>query len=81
VHDQVTHCIALATGGFMLLSFITFAAMMLFGGWMFVAIAPKIRDKKNLFPYPTLTNKKISLFSLIFLLFFYQIPSPKPSQE
>ncbi len=65
----------------MLLSLITFAVMMLFGGWMFVAIAPKLRDRKNLSPYPTLSNKKISLYSLIFLLFFYQLPSPKPSQQ
>lgn len=65
----------------MLLSFITFAAMMLFGSWMFVAIAPKIRNRKSLSPQPTLSNKKISLYSLIFLLFFYQLPSPEPSQE
>ncbi len=65
----------------MLLSFITFAAMMLFGGWMFVAIAPRIKHRKNLSSYPTLANKKISLYSLIFLLFFYQLPSPEPSQE
>lgn len=65
----------------MLLSFITFAAMMLFGSWMFVAIAPKIGNRKNSSPRPTLSNKKISLYSLIFLLFFYQLPSPEPSPE
>ena len=65
----------------MLLSFITFAAMMLFGGWMFVAIAPKVRNRRNLASDPTLANKKISLYSLIYFLFFYQLPSPEPSQE
>ena len=65
----------------MLLSLITFVAVLLFGGWMFGAIAPKIRHRKNLSPYPTLSNKKISLYSLIYLLFFYQLPSPEPSPE
>lgn len=65
----------------MLLFLIAFAAMMLFGGWMFRAIAPKVRTKKNLSLDPTLANKKISLYSLIFLLFFYQLPAPETSQE
>ncbi len=65
----------------MLLSFVTFAAMMLFGSWMFVAIAPRTRDRKNLSPPSTLSNKKISLYSLIFLLFFYHLPAPESSQK
>ena len=65
----------------MLLSLITFVAVLLFGGWMFGAIAPKISNRKNLSLHPTLSNKKISLYSLIFLLFFYQLPSPEPSPE
>ena len=65
----------------MLLSLITFAAMLLFGGWMFVAIAPRIKARRNLTSHSTLSNKKISLYSLIFLLFFYQLPSPEPSHE
>ncbi len=65
----------------MLLSFITFAAMMLFGGWIFLAIAPLTRNRKNLSTHPTLSNKKISLYSLIFLLFFYHLPAPQSSQE
>ncbi len=65
----------------MLLSFIAFATMMLFGSWMLGAIAPKVRDRKTLSPHPTLSNKKISLYSLIFLLFFYQLPSTEPSSE
>ncbi len=65
----------------MLLFLITFATMMLFGGWMFGATFPRIRDRKNLSPYPTITTKKISLYSLIYLLFFYQLPSPEPSPK
>lgn len=65
----------------MLLSLITFAAMMLFGSWIFVATFPKIGDRKNLSFYPTLSTKKISLYSLIFLLFFYKLPCLKQSQE
>jgi len=65
----------------MLLFFIAFATMMLFGGWIFREVAPKIRDRKNLSQHPTLATKKISLYSLIYLLFFYQLPAPEPSQK
>jgi hypothetical protein len=65
----------------MLLTLITFAAMMLFGGWMFGAIAPNTRDRKKSSQSPILANKKISLYSLIYLLFFYQLPSPEHSQK
>lgn len=65
----------------MLLFFITFVATIFFGGWMFVATFPSTRDRKELSAYPILATKKISLYSLIYLLFFSQLPSSEPSQE
>lgn len=65
----------------MLLFFITLATVMLFGGWMFGEVAPRIRNRKKASQYPNLATKKISLYSLIYLLFFYQLPSPEPSQK
>lgn len=65
----------------MLLTLITFAAAILFGSWIFGTTFSKSRDRKNLSSYPTLATKRISLYSLIYLLFFYQLPSSEPSQE
>lgn len=65
----------------MLLFLITFTTMILFGGWMFGAIAPKVRDRKKSSQSSTLATKKISLYSLMCLLFFYQLPAPEPSQK
>lgn len=67
----------------MLLSLLTFAAMMIFGGWIFGNIVPSAKTSHSSRPF-TLTNRKISLWSLIWLLFFpsfQQLSSPVPPQE
>lgn len=68
----------------MLLSLLTFAAMMLFGGWIFGNIVPSNRKASNSSRPSTLTNRKLSLWSLLWLLFFpsfQQLSSPVPPQE
>lgn len=60
----------------MLLSLLTLAAMMLFGGWIFGVIQPSNSYAGN--PSKS-TNRKISLWSLILFIFFpgfCQPPSP-----
>lgn len=67
----------------MLLSLLTLAAMMLFGSWIFGNIIPSARKTRSSHP-STLTNQKISLWSLLWLLFFpsfQQLSSPVPPQE
>ena len=67
----------------MLLSLLTFAAMMVFGGWIFGNILPSARKARSSRP-STLTSRKLSLWSLLWLLFFpsfQQLSSPVPPQE
>lgn len=58
----------------MLLSLLTLAAMMLFGGWIFGNTKPSASDAGNL---SNLSNRKISLWALILFIFFPGFHQPQ----